>query len=109
MKKNKSIKYQDELIKSLKKPKEATAYLNAALEDGDLEIFLLALRNVAEALGGLSQVAKKAKLNRENLYRMLSSSGNPEIASLTKILGCFGMRLAVHQVSRSGNANAVSI
>ncbi len=88
-------KYQDELIKSLKDPKEASAYLNAALEEKDTAIFLVALRNVTEAFGGLSEISKKTHLNRENLYRMLSKNGNPEISSLEAILESIGLRLAV--------------
>lgn len=87
--------YQDYLIQSLKDPSEATAYLNAALEDGDEEIFLLALRNVAESLGGLSKLAKKTHLNRSNLYRMLSKKGNPEFSSLGMLLKALGLKLAV--------------
>ena len=41
--------YQQDLIEALKKPEEAAAYLNAALEEGDRGTFLLALRNVGEA------------------------------------------------------------
>ncbi|NNJ95165.1 MAG: transcriptional regulator, partial [Halobacteria archaeon] len=41
--------YQDYLIEALADPVEAAGYLNVALEDGDKELFLLALRNVAEA------------------------------------------------------------
>jgi DNA-binding phage protein len=44
--------YHDGLIESLKKPKEAVAYLNAAIEEGDRELFLLALRNIAEVRAG---------------------------------------------------------
>ena len=47
--------YQQVLIEALKNPEEAAAYLNAALEEGDRETFLLALRNVAEANGGPGQ------------------------------------------------------
>jgi len=43
--------YQEDLIEALKDPREAAAYLNAAMEEGDRELFLLALRNVAEAHG----------------------------------------------------------
>jgi len=69
--------YQKDLIEALKDPTEAAAYLNAALEEGDRETFLLALRNVAEANGGMAAVADKAHLNRESLYRTLSRRGNP--------------------------------
>ena len=50
-----ATEYQKDLIEALKKPDDATAYLNAALEEGDRETFLLALRNVAEANGGLEK------------------------------------------------------
>jgi len=87
--------YQEDLIKSLKNPKEAAAYLNAAIEEGDRELFLLALRNIAEARGGIAIVAEKARLNRENLYRMLSKRGNPEIKSLLTLLQAMGLALTV--------------
>jgi len=55
--------YREELIKDLAEPAEAAAYLNAALEDGSQEIFLMALRDIAEAKG-MTTLAKKTKLNR---------------------------------------------
>lgn len=91
-----SKSYQDELTEALKDSQEAQAYLNAALEDGSHEVFLLALRDVAEArLGGVRQLADQTKLNRESLYRMLSEKGNPELSSLNAILTTLGFRLAV--------------
>ena len=87
--------YQPDLIESLRDPQESQEYLNAALEENDLELFLLALRNVAEAQGGVAQLAEKAKLNRESLYRMLSERGNPELRSLEALLHALGFRLAV--------------
>lgn len=87
--------YRDSLMESLKDPKEAEIYLNASLDENDPELFLLALRNVAEAQGGMSKFAKKAKLNRESLYRMLSEKGNPQLDSLTQLLDVMGFRLAI--------------
>lgn len=87
--------YQKDLIASLTDPCEAAAYLNAAIEDGDRAVFLLAIRNVAKAYGGMSALAEKAGLNRESLYRMLSKRGNPEIKSLSALLRAMGLRLAV--------------
>ena len=64
------IDYQEELIDSLQDPKEARAYLNAALDDDDPHVFLLALKNVLEAQNGtMATLAKKSQLNRESLYR----------------------------------------
>jgi probable addiction module antidote protein len=91
----KSTAYQSDLIESLRDAGEAKEYLNAALEEDDPELFLLALRNVAEAQGGVGQLAEKAKLNRESLYKMLSERGNPELRSLDALLHALGFRLAV--------------
>jgi probable addiction module antidote protein len=55
---------------------------------------LLALRDVAEA-HGIAQTARGAKLNRENLYRMLAADGNPQLSSLTALLHSLGLRLGV--------------
>ena len=78
--------YHDFLLETLKDPQEAAAYLNAALEEGDEKMFLKALRNVAEAVGGMTKIAKKSHLSRMTLYRILSSEGNPEFSSLIDIL-----------------------
>jgi len=91
----KSKAYQLDLIESLRDPGEAERYLNAALEEDDPELFLLALRNVAEAQGGVARLAEKTKLNRESLYKMLSERGNPELRSLDALLHALGFRLAV--------------
>jgi probable addiction module antidote protein len=86
--------YEDGLRAALTNPDEAAAYLNAALEENDQEVFLLALRDVAEARG-FSHLAQEAVLNRENLYRMLSATGNPQLSSLNALLHSLGLRLAV--------------
>ena len=91
----KSATYQEDLIEALKDPREAAAYLNAAIEESDRTLFLLALRNVAEAHGGMATVSEKAKLNRESLYRMLSRKGNPEIKSIFILLHSMGLKLSI--------------
>lgn len=101
-------KYQDELIQALKNPKEASAYLNAALEEKDNRVFLIALRNVAEAFGGLKKISKMSHLNRESLYRMLSDKGNPEISSLEAILESIGLRLAVEVTHKHSHKTLIA-
>ena len=91
----KSKSYQSNLSEALKDPIEAVEYLNAALEDGEPEVFLLALRDVVDSYGGMGKLAATTSLNRENLYRMLSTKGNPEFFSLSTVLGAVGFRLAV--------------
>jgi probable addiction module antidote protein len=94
--------YQEDLLVSLKDPQEAAAYLNAAIEDGDRAVFLLALRNVAAAHGGMAAIAEKASLSRESLYRMLSRKGNPEIRSIFILLHSMGLKLAVEPETKRG-------
>lgn len=87
-------KYENNLKADLRDPVEAAEYLNAALEDGSQEIFLMALKDVANAKG-ISEIARKTNLNRENLYRILSTQGNPKLKSLNSVLHSVGLKLSV--------------
>jgi len=94
-----SKKYQEFLIEHLKDHDEAVAYLNTALEEslkGDAEsqhLFLIALRNVVEAQGGVSALAKKAHVGRESLYKTLSGTGNPKWHTLVSLCVAMGLNL----------------
>ncbi len=94
--------YEEWLIHSLENKKEAAAYLQVALEeyqkDGDLEAFLLALRHVAEAQGGIGKLAKKTHLNRESLYKTLSSKGNPKLQTIGLLLKGLGFEFFIKTV-----------
>ncbi|MGH9562090.1 MAG: DNA-binding protein [Terracidiphilus sp.] len=80
-------------------PTYALELLNSILEDGDDQgELLIVLRQMAKAFGGVQKVAEKAELNPTQLYRTLSSEGNPELRSLTAILKALGLRLAVERV-----------
>ena len=61
-----AVPYEVGLLEDLADPEEAAAYLNAALKDGDQEVFLLALRHITAA-GGMSQVAWQARLNADDV------------------------------------------
>ena len=84
----------DFLLRELQDPERAAAYLTAALEDGE-EVFLVAVRDVVEAHGGIGALAKQTQLNRENLYEMLSETGNPRLSSLATILDTLGFAINV--------------
>ena len=99
----KTESYRESLLESLRNPEEAAQYLNACLEDEDPHVFLLALRDVADAHGGIRALSHTAKLNRESLYRMLSQSGNPSLDSLAAVLNACGMRLAVQSTTGCWN------
>ena len=79
----------------LKNPKFAAAYLEAAIEENDQAALMIALRRVAQACGGVAEVAKRSSLTREATYRMLSKGGNPELRSFTALLAGAGLRLSI--------------
>lgn len=90
-----SVGYEDWLIRRLRDPTEAAEYLEAAIDEADQGALMLALRHVAQAQGGVAEVARRAKLTREATYRMLSNRGNPELRSLKALLAAAGLRLSV--------------
>ena len=92
---NELRRYEEFLDDRLKDPARAAGYLNTCLEGGDPNVFLLALRDVARARGGVAKLAENASLNREHLYRMLSENGNPELRSLEALLDALGFRLSI--------------
>jgi probable addiction module antidote protein len=90
----------------LKDPTAAAEYLDAIMEEGDEATLLLALRQVAQAQGGIASVARSSRLSREATYRMLSKSGNPELRSLSAALRTMGLRLSVKTLTRTGQKSA---
>jgi probable addiction module antidote protein len=95
-----SVSHHEATIAELRNDRAfAVEYLKAALEELDNSEHraagLLALRDVAEAYGGLALVAQAAGITREALYRALSPSGNPTLKTLLAVLHAVGMRLSV--------------
>ena len=97
-----SVDYHECLIESLKNHDYAIVYLNAAIEEslkGDTEsqkLLLMALRNVAEAQGNISKLAKRSKMRRESIYKMLSDEGNPYLQSFTALIHAMGFQLKLY-------------
>ena len=89
--------YQNDLLKRLSSPQYASKYLKAALdetlEDGDMDAFLLALKNVIEASGSIGKTARKTKITRQHLYKILSGEGNPTLDTLTSFLNSVGLSI----------------
>lgn len=69
-------------------------YLGDALGTNDASVIAHALGVVARARG-MTQVARDAGVQRENLYRALSSTGRPELATVVKVIQSLGLRLQV--------------
>ena len=76
----------------LESPEDMAAYLEAAIEEDDPALFAAALGDIARAKG-MSQIAREAGLGRESLYKALSAEGNPEFATVLKVLRSLGLKL----------------
>jgi len=106
MSKARSKKHRDLLIESLKNPKEALAYLNAIVEeakDGSAEsqtFLLTALKDIAEAQGGIAKLSEKTSLGRESLYKALSKKGNPKLTTLTTVINAIGFDMRFHMPAK---------
>lgn len=92
---SRSRDYKTDLLASLKDVDEAKEYLNAALEDENPEVFLLALRDVVEANSSTSELTTSTNHNRESLSKTISETGNPPLTSVRSILNELGFKLAV--------------
>jgi probable addiction module antidote protein len=95
MKKKKIPTYHEDLIRDLKNPEFARLYLAEALKDQDKKVFLLALRDLIVAYGGITKFSKLTGISREHLYRMLSEKGNPEFSTLQKLLAAFNLQFSI--------------
>lgn len=71
---------------------DMVAYLEAALEEADPALIAAALGDIARAKG-MTQVARDAGLGRESLYKALSPAGNPEFATILKVVSALGLQL----------------
>jgi probable addiction module antidote protein len=76
----------------LETEEDMAAYLEAALEVSDPALIAAALGDIARAKG-MTQVAREAGLGRESLYKALSPDGNPEFATIMKVVSALGLQL----------------
>lgn len=81
-----------DVARYLQSEEQVAAYFEAALESGDAKLITLALGNIARAKG-MSEIARKAGLGRESLYKALSEDGNPEMATFLKVVRALGLSL----------------
>ncbi len=86
--------FKEDMIEKLKDPERAENFLlesfRLSLKDGDGSTFQMALRMVAEARGGVGTLSKKAGLQRENTYRILSKDRHPKFDSILKLSKAVG-------------------
>ena len=85
----------------LKTPEDIAEYINAAVEDGNEQVMLAVMQDVARAIMGMSELAQRTGLSRESLYNSLSENGNPRFSSLVEILHALGLELSVRPRGRA--------
>jgi len=86
--------YNWNIESELKTPEDRAAYIEAAMEEHDPEFMVIALGDVARA-EGMSKVARKAKVTRENLYKAFALGGNPTVSTMMRVLNALGLTLRV--------------
>jgi probable addiction module antidote protein len=78
----------------LDSPEMIKEYINEAIKDGDPAMLRVALGTVAKAQG-MTEIAKKANINRQNLYKAFDIDRNPKIETIEKVVKAFGLKLTV--------------
>ena len=91
----------------LRTPEARAEYLNIVLADGDPGEVRDALNLVARAQG-MSEVAKAAGVTREGLYKTLGENGNPEFATVLRVIGAMGIRLVAEPARAKPKKKAVA-
>jgi probable addiction module antidote protein len=100
-------KFDDYIKEQFKDDGEIAAFINAALEqyfeDHNKELFLATLKEVVIVRGGVTEIARQSHINRQHVYRMLSSKGNPSFENIGSLLMALGLKLKVENDYRSIN------
>ena len=95
--------YRDDQLEKLSDPEYSTQYLKIALDetikDGNMEAFLLALKNVVDATGAVKAIAADADISRQHLYRLLSGNGNPTLETTVSILNTVGFTIDIRPLN----------
>jgi probable addiction module antidote protein len=91
-----------DLAEHLASEEDMAAYLEAALEEGAPALVAAAMGDIARAKG-MSQVVRDAGLGRESLYKALSPTGNPELATILKVVSALGLRLHAAPATTQGS------
>ena len=100
--------FGDYVREAIQDPKLAAEYLNAAAKEEDRKVFMIALKNVIDVFGGLSNLARKANLNRANLHRALTGKGSVTLDTLQRTLSAAGFQIKFKPVKKIIQENIAS-
>ena len=93
------VSYEKDLYERLQDLEFAALYLEEAIALNDKSTFLLAIKDVVEAHGGIGALSEHVDIKRPSLYQILSENGNPTLYTLQEILKPLGLRLSVSAIS----------
>lgn len=96
--------FDDYMRASLTSPRNAYAYLKVSLEeflkDGHLLALMLAIYRIAEANGGITALAQKTKLSRQNLYKLFSAKTTPRLDTVVLLLSALGYQFTLTPIRK---------
>jgi probable addiction module antidote protein len=95
-----SVPWEETLYPYLQNITSAAGLLAECLDDDEPKTFLVALRDVVLANGGVAKAAKASGLNRESLYKALSLNGNPSLQTVRAILSAVGIRITFEKAPK---------
>ena len=75
-----------------------TEYLNAVLVDGNDSDIIVAIGNIAKAIG-MTKIANETGLSRPSLYKALSDGSKPQFDTIMKVLRAIGGQIQISPVS----------
>jgi probable addiction module antidote protein len=94
MAKRKTRTFPYDSAEYLDSPEAINAYMEEALETDDPAFIARALGTIARARG-MSEIAKRAGLSRESLYKALSTEGNPEFGTIIRVMHALGLKFSI--------------
>ena len=89
-----------DVAEHLRSEEEIQLYLNEVLKENDVDLILSALGDIAKARN-MSQLAKKAGVSREGLYKALSGKGNPTFSTVLKVMKALNLSFEAKRVTQS--------
>lgn len=102
--KNKTSSFEADLMKKLRDPEFASAYITSAVADNDLAFLPIALGDVAKA-HGISKLADESGINRRTLYKVFDKKGHPSFDLVTQIIQSLGLEFQVKARKKKSRAS----
>lgn len=94
------VELQDfDIAEHLRSEGEIEAYLNEALKEGDVDLILSALGDIAKARN-MGQLARKVGVSCEGLYKAFSGKGNPTFSTVLKVMKALNLTFEVKQATQ---------